>query len=323
MSQVIVLGWDALDLELIERYGLSDAFGEYDRTIETYVNPVTDEPHTKELWPTMITGLHPDDHGITAADNSDGITWDNDLLNAASTAANGVVPHSLLAYIGERLRDRGAALDAKRPEYYTDKSIETIFDRHGGRPISIPNYETGYDRAHELDANRDRVWAELQVDRSGDVFTPDLDVATIYRILGRELGKRVGQTISAIQQGEPIVWTWFGCLDTAGHMAPAVSAPIAEDWYRLAARVTEFIRQQAAPETTVLAVSDHGLQDANHTQYATLCTDCRDATLSIDTIYDIAPWIDSQQPSAGSTLGTVSEDGRREVHNQLQELGYV
>jgi len=52
---IIVLGWDGLNLELAERFGVAESFGAHTATIETYVNPATDEPHTKELWPSMIT----------------------------------------------------------------------------------------------------------------------------------------------------------------------------------------------------------------------------------------------------------------------------
>ena len=64
---VIVLGWDGLDVELLDRYGLGDAFGQHRTTAETYVNPVIDDPHTRELWPSMITGSHPAEHGAPAA----------------------------------------------------------------------------------------------------------------------------------------------------------------------------------------------------------------------------------------------------------------
>jgi hypothetical protein len=153
---VIVLGWDALDIEVLDELGLGDAFGGQHRRIETHVNPVIGEPHTRELWPTLITGRLPDGHGIHAATEGDGVAWDSPLLNRASAAAQGVVPQAVRTAIGRRLRERGAAVEAYGQEHYRAHGIETVFDAYDSRPISIPNHETERDRRLGLDANRDR-----------------------------------------------------------------------------------------------------------------------------------------------------------------------
>jgi len=70
--QVVILGWDALDAEVVEQYALAEQFGRPSK-IETYVNPTIDAPHTRELWPSMISGQHPDEHGIYAVSDETGI----------------------------------------------------------------------------------------------------------------------------------------------------------------------------------------------------------------------------------------------------------
>lgn len=319
---LVVLGWDALDAELVEQYGLADAFGGHIKKIDTYANPVIDEPHTRELWPSLITGLHPDEHGIHAVTDSDGLEWDSTVLNTASTLANGVVPQRVLDAIGRRLRERGAGLDQKAAGYYSANELPTVFDG-GGQAISIPNYETPEDRAAGLDATRDGVWGELLVDRDGTAgFEPDISVPAMYDVLGREVGRRVGRTLGTVRAGEPLVWTWFGCLDTVGHMAPAVDAPLEADWYQAAADVTATIRARVPDSATVVCVSDHGLQAGEHTDYATVASEDTDAVTAIDSVFDVAEWVQGGT-WRGQRGQAVSADGMRDVKTSLEDLGYV
>lgn len=323
-DQLIVLGWDALDSELVTEFGLGGRFGDHMTTIETFNNPVIGKPHTMEVWPSMVTGEPRSEHGIWAVDESDGVEWSNPLLSTAAPVARSLLPQSAVTWLGARLRERGAALDALEPDYYADEGVETVFDRVDGQAISIPNYYTDHDQRHALDSNRDRVWAELSVDRSPEnAVRPTVDAATVYDVLGRELGQRLGQTLQAIQRGEPLVWTWFGALDTVGHMNPAVDAPLQRDWYQTAAAVTETIVEFAPADATVLSVSDHGLQDGKHTEYATLCSDSAAPVREIASVLDVAPWLIDEAPTG--RRGPASSDATdvSEVQEQLADLGYV
>jgi len=320
---IIVLGWDGLDLELAERFGVAGAFGAHAEPIETYVNPATDEPHTKELWPSMITGLHPDEHGIHAVTEGGGIEWDRPALNAASTLANGVVPKPALNYLGALLRERGAAVESYSRNHYREHDIETVFD-DAGQAISIPNYQTDHDRRLALDANRDGVWTELDVDRTGEGtdFTPGVDMTAIHDILGIEVGRRVGLTVDAIAAGHPLVWTWFGCLDTVGHIAPAVDAPLERQYYQIAAAQTRAIRRLAPDDATVVAISDHGIQDGEHTHHATVASDDRAPVAAIDHVFQVADWMRQQDP-AGHGGTAVDADAVDRVNDRLAALGYI
>jgi len=323
MNQIIVLGWDALDAQLITEYGLDGRFACHVTEIETWVDPETDEPHTKELWPSLITGLHPDDHGIRIQP-TEGVEWQSSYLNRLSDAAQGIIPKPLLNAIGKRLRDRGHRLDQKRPRYYDEHAVETVFDS-GDRAISIPNYETSHDRRYGLDATRDNVWAAILQDRDGSMgFAPDISVPGIYDVLGTELGKRWGHTLNAINQGHGLVWTWFGLLDTVGHIAPAVDGPIQEDWYQVAANVTETVRGHAPDDATVISISDHGLIDGEHTHYATIASNNRDVIQHTESVFNVAPWINANKPARTEQTAQMGTDAEmRDVQKQLKGLGYI
>jgi hypothetical protein len=323
-DQIVVLGWDALDAALVDEFGLSGQFGAHQKRIETIVNPAIEEPHTRELWPTLITGRTPDDHGIRAATDSDGVDWGNPVLDTASSVANGIVPQPVLTAIGKRLRSRGAGLGFEKPAYYRKRGIETVFDGRGSRPISIPNYATAADRRLGLDANRDRLWKELQADRTVvEGIEPQVDIGAVEDILGRALGRRVTQTVAAMQQDTPLVWCWFGLLDSVGHMDPAVEHPLQREAYDLAAGITETVRSLAGDGTTVLSVSDHGLQAGHHTHYATVASDDAAAVEAIDSVLDVAPWIQRRDPGGRAVPSATAEQSVDETREQLEALGYV
>lgn len=322
-EQIVVLGWDALDVELLEQHGVADSFGTHHTKIETYVNELIDEPHTKELWPTMITGQTPPEHGIRAVTESDGAEWNHPALRVASELANGVVPQPILSAIGRRLEARGAALEQHHASEYRTQGLETVFGPRD-RPISIPNYITLYDEKHGLDGHRNQLWQEMQLDKTvPEGIKPTVDIDSVQDILGRAVGQRLGHTLSAMQSGAPLVWTWFGYLDSVGHIAPTLEYPLEAEAYEVAASMTELIRSVAGPETTVVSVSDHGLQDGDHTHYATLASDNADVVEDVDAVWELADWI-QRQDADGRVMPTATPDRSfTELNEQLEAMGYV
>jgi hypothetical protein len=315
--QIIILGFDALDAALIERYGLGEQFASTER-ISTYCNPVVGEPHTLELWPSLISGVHADDHGIKAATPGGSVDWDSTAIQLAADAAAGIVPQSIRTAIGRRLRDRvGLSMTAA-----SEFPAETVFD-NGGRAISIPNYQTAYDREHGLDASRNDVWATIIPDRSAaEGMEPQVGLETVWATLTGAAGDRLGHTLAAIQQGHDLVWTWFGLLDTIGHIQPAIGADLEQRGYRLAASIVELVRETAPEDATVVALSDHGLQDGHHTEYATLATDAASAHEEISSVLDVAGWVERHRGDVGGT-DVGYGDGVDEMHQQLEALGYT
>jgi hypothetical protein len=315
--QIIILGFDALDAALIERYGLGEQFGRTE-TIGTYCNPIVGEPHTLELWPSLISGAHADEHGIKAATPGGGVDWDSRLLQLAADAAAGIVPQSVRSAIGRRLRDRVGLSMTAAGEF----PAETVFDS-GGKAISIPNYQTAYDREHGLDASRTDIWGTITPDRSvAEGIEPQVGLETVWATLSGAAGNRLGHTLAAIQQGHDLVWTWFGLLDTIGHIQPAMDADLEARGYRLAASIVELVRETAPDDAVVVALSDHGLQDGHHTEYATLATGAASPHDEISSVLDVAGWVDRHRGGVGVT-DVGYGDGVGEMHRQLEALGYA
>lgn len=321
MPQLVILGWDALDAELIQQYGLGPEFGTVD-TIETYSNPFVGEPHTLELWPSMITGVHADEHGLHAATGDEGVDWDNPYINFVSNLSAGIIPKDIRTVIGRYLRKR-TDIQCTPADYYNENNVPTVFD-NGGRAISIPNYQTEFDRRHELDAVRNDVWGELLPDRSGeDGIEPQVELETVWEVLTREAGRRLGHTIAAIQDGHDVVWTWFGILDSIGHIQPAIDSDLSEPGYRLAASMTRLIRDTAPDDATVVAISDHGLQDGTHTDYATLAATDPTVHDAINGVLDVAEWVEDTRSRQEATSHGYQSGSVGEMTEQLEALGYV
>jgi len=322
-DQIVVLGWDALDLELMDTYGVADDFGVRRRKIETYVNEAIDEPHTKELWPTMITGQKPPEHGIRAVTESDGVDWNNDWLRRASRFADGIVPQRLRTAVGSYLESRGAALNKHYAHDYGTQGIETVFGATD-RPISIPNYITGYDERHGLDAHRNQLWGAMALDKTHpDGIQPTVDIDTVQDILGRAVGQRLTHTLSAIQSGAPVVWTWFGYLDSVGHINPTLEYDLEPEAYQLAAAVTQLIRSVVDDTTTVIAISDHGLQAGHHTHYATVASNDPDPITEIEAVWQIADWIRGVDADGQPSPTVDPERSFVEMNDHLEAMGYL
>jgi len=235
-----------------------------------------------------------------------------------------VLPQRVQTWAGRQLQDQGAKQTAYGPDYYRERGIDAVVAREGATPISIPNYQTERDRRLGLDANRERVWAELSIDRAaaGAEFDPQVDTPRIHDIIGRELGRRLGLTIEALHSGAGLVWTWFGALDTVGHIAPAVDAALERQYYKLAAAQTAAIRRLAPDDATVLAVSDHGIQHGEHTHHATVASGERAPVAAIDHVFEVADWIRRQDPT-GRGGAAVDAGEMQAVTERLASLGYI
>lgn len=331
----VVLGWDGLDYQLLNEYGLLDSFCEYTTPIETYRNEHIGEPHTREIWPTMITGVSPDEHGIWAAKEGEGVKWRHPGIRAASKVAQYTIPEDAKAAIGRWLRSQGAQVEKYESDYYHNQGLETVFDGRRSLPIAVPNYRTELDDENDFMFDRGAELGEW-LDRDVEGWQP-ADVsqqARVERKMWSEAGRKLALVEHAIQRQYDLVWVWFGIVDTCGHVEPAASTPVQRRAYEQAAEWTEQIRGQLKSTDCLVCVSDHGLRDGHHTMDATLSTDEKTIANRVDSVYDVRTAIDmvtpSQDPVEIPPLGDEYKTNRKssdatadEVRARLEDLGYV
>lgn len=339
-GMTVVLGWDALDYELVEEFGLASEFGPHCTQLETFDNPQLEEPHTYEIWPSIITGLTTADHGIQV-ESKTGIDWKNPAATAVSRAVRRFAPRRVQTEFDRRLQNRGVKLDFKSAEYYERRDISTVFDGRTARPIAIPNYRVPAD--DELDIAFDRgsqLRRFLSAEKDGDGKTKSVPTASLSRLeerLAAEASGKLGVVRSAIQREYDLVFVWLGFLDTVGHVAP-VAADVEQSWqeraYRMAAKWTMEVKNELQEEDRLVCVSDHGLQNGDHTHAAFMGTTETGILDGVDSIFDVRVVLDSVTPSRSridepSIRDSYRGNGRiqsrtaEDVRSQLSDLGYL
>lgn len=340
-NQVIVLGWDGLDYDLLEDWGLTISFGEYSREIETYDSPTLGVPHTTEIWPTIITGLSPSEHGITATTAEGSVEWENPLLNAASIAAQYAIPSTIRTWIGKQLLESGADVSDYRTDHFSENGIKTIFDERQSRPISLPNYHNEADERLAILSDRKDVWdGAFKPVREGEgeitYYEPLAETETIDEYLTSKLYKRLGIVESARERTYDLIFCWFGYLDTVGHLAPMMDeAGYQRRHYERAARITTQLRNEVSNDDVVISISDHGLRNGKHTHSPVIAADNEPFVNDVSSVYDFSAALDTHYPPTeqdgvslqyserSSDSKTEQSESATEVRNRLKDLGYL
>lgn len=331
----VVLGWDALDAQLVEEFGLAHAFGEFGTPIETFANDVIGEPHTREVWPSIITGVPPAEHGIYAATEDEGVKWSHPALRLAARAAQYTVPEDVKTVLGRWLRSQGAGVEKYRAEYYDGHKLETVFDGRRSFPIAVPNYWTDRDERHGFLFDRGAHLGKW-LDRGPDGGQPaDWGrQSAVEREMYTEASTKLGLVRHAIQQEYDLVFAWFGFVDTFGHVEPAAAEPVQRRAYEQAARWTQEVRAALSAADTLVCVSDHGLRDGTHTMDAYLGADNALIPDMVDSVFDVRGMLERITPARPPVdAPALRQQGHRSragggatadtVRTRLEELGYV
>jgi len=263
---LVVLGIDALDPELVDPESHPNLTLEANRPIET-IDSSAGEPSTHELWPTIITGLPPANHGLTL--DVDGVAWGNPLLAAGSTAADYLLPDGLQTRLGAWLLTNTEADAFRTPAtYYQEEGLSTVFDGVEATAIGVPNYVVDpgdEDREHALRR------------RMGDLFERDPEStgghtsADPYRFYEQCLEMsmvRIARTRRRLRGGrDELVFGYTSGLDLVGH----VSYDLPDLQRRAYDELDDFVGElhdDLDDGDELLLVSDHGLQDGVHTHEA-------------------------------------------------------
>lgn len=339
-GMTVVLGWDGLDYELATEFGLAEAFGPHHDRIETFDNPILGTPHTAELWPSIITGEPPEEHGIWAAKEESGVEWSNPVIDFASNVAQGVIPDDVREQIGLLIRDAGATITQKSPDYYRERGVRTVFDGRASRAIAVPNYYVDVNERLGLVVDRGADLADFLTIEQEDgktVHRPSVPLAEYEERLVGEASKKLGLVRAAIEREYDLVFVWLGYLDSVGHISPVVGEE-GRGWqrraYEQAAEYTDAIRDVLADEDTLICVSDHGLRDGEHTHDPFIGSTDEAVVDRVDSVLSFADGIDDVTRKSGSKgshgirdefareSGTKAESAD-EVRNRLEDLGYM
>lgn len=323
---LVVLGIDALDPELVNPTRHENLVLSSHASIET-ISSASGEPSTHELWPTIITGLRPEVHGLTLAD---GVAWDSSLLRFASTAANYVLPDPIQSRIGAWLLN-STEQDAFREtaDYYETEGLETVFDDRTSRAIGIPNYvvdPSDEDREHKLRKDMGKMFERDAGAKGGHKSN---DPLSFYERCLEMSMIRIARTRRALRSRQhELVFGYTSGLDLIGHVS--YDAPKLQE--RAYDELDDFVgelRGDLNDGDTLLLISDHGLQDGVHTHEAMAAGTDPEMVKSINAVVDVKAAVDDilatgRHRPADHHLQRQSGNGDQQaVKEQLEDLGYM
>jgi predicted AlkP superfamily pyrophosphatase or phosphodiesterase len=321
---VVVFGIDALDPDLVDpEIHPHLTLAEY-KTIKT-LSSSEGEPSTHELWPTIITGIRPEEHGLTL---DGGVAWESQVLQVGSKVGDYVLPDSVQRQLGALLLNRTSEDAFRTPaSYYEENGLTTVFDGLTSKAIGIPNYVVdpdSEDREHQL--RRDM----------GDLFERDpeakgghasADPNAFYEQCLEMAMIRTARIRRALRSKEyELVFGYTSGLDLVGHVSydrPALQERAYEE-------LNDFVgelRNDLSDGDELVLVSDHGLQDGLHTDEAMIAATDQSIVEDVSSVLDVRAALENELDRHDHTPeprdDAVEMGDSSAVREQLEDLGYM
>jgi predicted AlkP superfamily pyrophosphatase or phosphodiesterase len=322
---VVIFGIDALDPDLVDpdehRNLTLDAYSR----IETVVSSAG-SPSTHELWPTIITGLRPDDHGLQL---DDGVSWENPLLALGSSLADSLLPADVQTKLGAWLLNQ-TSQDAFRvpASYYADNDLTTLFDGYLAKTLGIPNYVTDpddEDREHTLRREMGSLFERDPEARGGHRSDDPVEFYELCMEMSMVRTARVRRALRSRQY--ELVFGYTSGLDLVGHVSYD-SPGLQERAYEELDNFVGELRRDLGNDDELVLLSDHGLQEGVHTEEAMLASTLPSLVDPVGSVLDVRAALEDEldttdhQPSPPD-YGTRTGDGEETVRRQLEDLGYL
>lgn len=323
---LVVAGLDALDAELLSEGDYPNLTLEAHAKIST-LRSSTGELSTHELWPTIITGVKPEEHGLTL---EAGLSWDSPILRFGGTMAKYTLPNSVRSKIGAWILNNAEVDVFRTPtSYYERHGVSTLFDQVNSKTIGIPNYVTDTDsgdREHELRRGLSELF-ERNRDQPGGHTSAD--PRTFYEQCMEMVMIRIARIRRAYRsQRHELVFGYTSGVDLIGHVAyndPELQKRAYEE-------LDEFVHELRADlgdDDTLVVVSDHGLRDGMHTEAAVIASTEPRIVDAVDSVLDVREALEQElegnrhAPKDQDPMAVPSTDDESEVREHLEDLGYI
>jgi predicted AlkP superfamily pyrophosphatase or phosphodiesterase len=323
---LVVLGIDALDPKIINSEEYKNLKLDSHSAINT-INSSAGEPSTHELWPTIITGLRPEEHGLLL---NDGVSWDSNFLRYSSSIADYVIPSKIQRWVGNWILNN-TKQDAFRTsvEYYEKNNISTLFDSFQSKPIGIPNYVTDKsteDRENQLRSSLAGLF-ERDADTTGGHKSSDPEA--FYELCMEMSMIRIARVRRALRSSNyELVFGYTSGLDLIGHVSYDDPKLQRQAYKELDEFVFEVLGDLDDNDELVI-ISDHGLQDGKHTDMAFISSTTKSITKNVNSVTDFYDAVikelsnNKHSVDNGQRLNRSGNEGAEDVKQQLEDLGYM
>jgi hypothetical protein len=297
---LVVLGLDALDPVHVDRFDVDEFRLTTHGECETFAHMYA-KPHTSEVWPSVATGNHPSDHGVTGESTSQ---WDNPLVDFASKFT-GKLPGRYRATLGNVAeRFTGAEWELQQVDE------PTFFD---GRNRVVHNWP-GVHRGSELQ----RAWDVFRTANNSDMSSDEFD-----RKIRGIAAEQFGWVREMLNHDLDLVASHVHGIDAAGHVYRNDEEKY-ENTYNWTATQVSTIREAMDPDDDLLLLSDHGIETSwtdegdpgSHSWRAYSATTCDTRP---ESVLKVCEWVESHVDS--TSTGTENDVDIPE--EQLEDLGYI
>ena len=297
---LVVLAIDALDPVHVEASGTDEfqlsTWGECETFAHMY-----DKPHTSEVWPSVATGRHPSEHGVTEESTSQ---WDNPLVDFASRFT-GQLSGKHRAILGEMTqRITGAEWELQEVE------SPTFFDGPGRVVHNWP----GVHRGSELQ----RAWDVFRKANQNEMSAQEFD----RRIRGIA-AEQFGWCREMLNHDLNLVSAHVHVIDAAGHIYRNDEERY-YDTYRWTAERLEEVRTAMTPDDDLLLVSDHGIEtawvpeDENPGSHSWRAFTSTTLDTRPENVFEVKEWVEAHVDNV-----TTEADDLDVPEDQLRDLGYI
>jgi hypothetical protein len=295
-DSIAILGIDAADYSLAKKWGCDNILLENNSEIDTF-SYSHDFPATMEVWPSIATGLSPQEHGITI----DPASNRESIVMKLAIKANQLMPSSI-----------SSSVVAAKENIFGSSSPVTTSDHifsDGGAVLNWPGV------TECIDYNNAAVWfKKFKENRlsEGEFYNKVIGNA------GRGMGWLASQSISNV----PIFGVHIHMLDYMGHIyakRPALLKKAYLDIDMLISRLLDRVDE-------LLIISDHGMQTTElddphpgvHSTRALISSTMSDELPG--SVLEVRDWLEGRKPDILSSH-SFSEIDAPESH--LRDLGYL
>lgn len=293
-----VLALDAADYRLARKWDCENILLDEAGRLETFTYSL-DHPFTPEVWASVATGLHPNEHGV----REDAADWNSLPLRLASKMTH-FFPHKVRNQLGKPFRKRGLEQEIHRT------SSSHAFEQ--GVAFGWPGIA---DAEHLSEAWK---WAS-QINR--DQLTEESLHQKTLGNTGKELGWLVGMETANV----PIAGVHSHILDITGHTYATRQSKLRE-YYEF---VDEMVGQLRREVSKLVILSDHGMQvswiddesPGSHSMRAMVSSTSNvDGSLPFS-VFEVREWLE-----ANTGMALEDDDTRATMdtaEGRLRELGYI
>lgn len=296
---LVVLALDAADIRHAEDFGCENILLDEHTEMRSVAHRL-DHPHTGEAWPSIATGLHPTEHGITGHGE-----WDSPILTALSRTAHKFdVSGDIRSKIGDAIKentDQGWELKTVDDPTFLDGEYRAVHNWPGVYRNEALHY----------------IWGLFQKVKDGE-----MSEETFVREAYTEAASKFGWVREAIEHDVEVAATHIHVLDVLGHLHYDDEERYREVYENVDERVGE-LRAALGEDDELLILSDHGMEatwlddedPGTHSWRAI-------ASTTVDSppehALDVREWVEEhvETVDAAGTEADIPEE-------HLKELGYI